>query len=133
VGANLAGACLVGANLIDANLAGACLVGANLIDAYLAGANLEGARLEGVYLTDAKGLEKFPIQIGGHRHWLCTTHDGKVRIGRHTHTFEEWRKHAKAIGGKEGYSPLDIKIYKLHIEHIRKVSRLLWNAKKDPA
>ena len=100
--------------------------GANLEGAYLRGANLEGANLKG-----AKGLEKFPIQIGGHKHWLSTTHDGRLQIGCHVYTFEQWQEHADAIGKKEGYSPLDVEIYKLHIEHILKISRLLWNAKKE--
>jgi Pentapeptide repeats (8 copies) len=104
--------------------------GANLEGAYLVGANLEGANLEGAYLVGANGLEKFPLQVGGHKHWLCTTQDGKLQIGCHIYTFEDWQEHAEAIGRKEGYSPLDIEIYKLHIEHLKKVSQLLWNTKK---
>src|SRR6266404_5437938 len=115
-GANLRGANLGGANLEGANLGGADLRGANL-----RGANLEGANLGGANLGGAKGLEKFPIQIGGHKHWLCTTHDGRLQIGCHVYTFEQWQEHADAIGKKEGYSPLDVEIYKLHIEHILKI------------
>jgi uncharacterized protein YjbI with pentapeptide repeats len=140
-GANLEGAYLEGANLRGAylegaNLRGAYLEGANLEGAYLEGANLRGANLRGAYLEGAnlrgaKGLEKFPIQIGGHKHWLCTTHDGKLQIGCHVYTFDDWQEHADAIGKKEGYSKLDVEIYKLHIDHILKISRLLWNAKKE--
>jgi len=91
---------------------------------------LEAAVKSGAYLQGAAGTEKFPIQIGGHHHWLCTTHDGNLQIGCHVYTFEQWQEHAEAIGKKEGYSPLDIEIYKLHIEHIFKISKLLWNAKE---
>jgi pentapeptide repeat protein len=104
--------------------------GADLRGADLRGADLRGADLRGADLRGATGLEKFPVQIGGHRHWLLTTNGGKLRIGCHIYTFEEWEKHADAIGRKEKYSPLDIEIYKLHIAHIKKVSQLLWNAKE---
>ncbi len=97
--------------------------------AYLTGADLKGAYLTGADLKGASGIEKFPIQIGAHRHWLCTTHDGKLQIGCHVHSFEQWKKRAETIGGLEGYSERDIEIYKLHIEHIEKISKLLWEAK----
>jgi uncharacterized protein (DUF2237 family) len=137
-GADLTGAYLTGADLTGAYLTGAYLTGADLTGAYLRGANLTGADLTGAYLrganlTGAKGLDKFPIQIGGHKHWLSTTHDGKLQIGCHIYTFEDWQEHADAIGKKEGYSKLDVEIYKLHIDHILKISRLLWNAKKEGA
>ena len=130
VGAYLSGANLAEANLAKANLAGANLAGANLAKANLDGANLRGANLDGAYLRGAQGLEKFPIQIGGHKHWLITTQDGKLKIGCHVYSFAQWEKHAEAIGKRDGYSPLDIKIYKLHIAHIRKVSKLLWKAQQ---
>ena len=128
-GANLTRANLSGASLTRANLTGASLTRASLYGASLSGASLSGASLEGANLEGAKGLEKFPVQIGGHRHWLCTTSDGKLQIGCHIYSFNYWREHADAIGRKEGYSPLDVEIYKLHIEHIERVSKLLWNAK----
>jgi uncharacterized protein YjbI with pentapeptide repeats len=58
IGANLRGAYLIdanlsGANLIGANLSGAYLSGANLRDANLSGANLIGANLSGAYLSGA--------------------------------------------------------------------------------
>jgi hypothetical protein len=137
-GANLVGADLEGADLEGANLGGADLVGANLVGAYLSGANLEGANLEGAnlrgtYLSGANGLDKFPIQIGGHKHWLITTPEGKLQIGCHVYSFAEWRRHAEEIGAQESYSALDVEIYKLHIDHIEKVSRLLWNQAKEKA
>jgi len=127
--ANLGGANLEGANLEDANLGGANLRGANLRGANLGGANLRGANLRGAYLRGAyfRGA-RFPLQISGHKDWLITEHDGKLRIGCHVHTFEQWIKNAEKIGKAEGYSDLDIEIYKLHIKHLRKVSQLLWNA-----
>ena len=128
-GANLGGANLEGANLEGANLEGANLGGANLEGANLEGANLRGANLGGANLGGANGLEKFPIQIGGHKHWLCTTPDGQLQIGCHVYSFEDWQEHAEAIGRKEGYSPIDVEIYKLHIDYILKISRLLWNQK----
>jgi len=123
------GAYLGGANLEGANLEGANLGGANLEGANLEGANLRGANLGGANLGGANGLEKFPIQIGGHKHWLCTTPDGQLQIGCHVYSFEDWQEHAEAIGRKEGYSPIDVEIYKLHIDYILKISRLLWNQK----
>src|SRR5437899_9582733 len=95
-GANLRGANLEGANLEGANLRGANLRGAYLEGANLRGANLEGANLEGANLEGANSLEKFPIQIGGHKHWLITTHDGRLRVGCHVYTFEQWQEHADA-------------------------------------
>jgi len=109
-----------GANLGGANLEGANLGGANLEGAYLGGANLEGAY----------GLERFPLQIGGHKHWLVTQQNGELSIGCHKGTFDWWLEHADAIGRKEDYSALDIEIYKLHIAHLQKVSQLLWAEKK---
>jgi len=123
------GAYLGGANLGRANLEGAYLGGANLGRANLEGANLGGANLGGANLEGAEGFDKFPIQIGGHKHWLCTTSDGRLQIGCHVYTLEEWQEHADAIGRKQKYSALDIEIYKLHIGHIEKISKLLWNAK----
>ena len=108
---------------------GAYLGGANLGRANLEGANLGGANLGGANLEGAEGFDKFPIQIGGHKHWLCTTSDGRLQIGCHVYTLEEWQEHADAIGRKQKYSALDIEIYKLHIGHIEKISKLLWNAK----
>jgi hypothetical protein len=104
------------ANLSGANLSGADLTGANLTRANLTRANL----------TRASGLGKFPVQIGGHKHWLCTTGDGQLRIGCHVYSFEDWQKHADAIGRKEGYSALDVEIYRKHIQHIKEISELLW-------
>ena len=106
---------------------GADLRGADLRVADLGGANLYGADLYGVDLRVADLRDsKFPIQILGHRHFLQTTADGKLQIGCHTHTLDRWIKNAEKIGEVEGYSSLDIEIYKLHIKHIAKVARLLW-------
>ena len=138
VGADLRDAYLVGADLRDANLVGADLRDANLRGAYLVGANLRGADLRDAYLRganleDAQGIDKFPLQIGGHKHWLITTPQGNLQIGCHSHTFDYWIEYAEDIGKSEGYSDLDVEIYKLHIEHIAKISRLLWAKKKEEA
>ena len=125
-GAYLEGAYLEGANLRGANLEGANLRGANLEGANLEGANLGGAYLRGANLRGAYGLERFPLQIGGHKHWLITQQDGELSIGCHKGTFDWWLEHADTIGRKEDYSALDIEIYKLHIAHLQKVSQLLW-------
>ena len=119
---------LSGANPSRANLSGANLSGANLSRANLSRANLYGANLYG-----AKGVDKFPIQILGHKHSLQTTEKGELRIGCHTKSFDEWFLHAEEIGKEEGYSPMDVEIYKLHIQHIAMVARLLWAKKKEEA
>src|SRR6185437_15975293 len=111
-GANLEGANLGSANLEGANLGGANLEGANLEGAYLRGAYLEGAYLEGANLRGAKGLDKFPIQIPGHKHAMWTTQDGQLQIGCHKYSFDQWEKKAESIGKSEHYSSLDIEIYK---------------------
>ena len=116
------GADLSRANLSRANLSGADLSGANLSWANLSGADLSVADF---------GKSKFPIQILGHKHFMQTSADGKLQIGCHVHTVAQWEKNAEKIGNAENYSPLDIEIYKLHIEHIAKVSRMLWNADKE--
>jgi hypothetical protein len=108
---------------------GAYLCDANLRDANLRDANLCGANLCDANLCGAEGIDKFPIQIPGHKHFMQTTQDGNLRIGCEEYSFDEWREIADALGGGNGYSVLDVEIYKLHIEHIEKVSRLLWNKK----
>ncbi len=140
-GADLRGADLRGADLRDAVLSGAVLRGAvlrdadlrgaDLRDAVLSGAVLRGADLRDADLRDAKGLDKFPIQIFGHKHFIQTTQDGNLRIGCEEHSFDEWRELAEELGGENGYSALDVEIYKLHIEHVERISKLLWNAKKE--
>jgi hypothetical protein len=69
----------------------------------------------------------------GHKHYLQTTHDGKLRIGCYIHTFEEWEAPgmAEQIGKENGYDALAIEIYKLHIAHAARISRLLWKAERD--
>jgi hypothetical protein len=129
--ANLSGAYLFRANLFRASLSRANLSGANLFRANLSRANLSGAYLSGANLSGAKGIDKFPIQIFGHKHSLSTTQDGKLRIGCHLKTFEEWEVEAEKIGKDNGYSHLDIEIYKLHVAHVAKVARLLWTQKKE--
>jgi Pentapeptide repeats (8 copies) len=131
-GANLEGANLRGANLEGAYLEGAYLRGANLEGADLGGADLRGANLRGANLEGAEGLDLFPIQIGGHKHWLITLPDGKLKIGCHELSFDEWEEKAEEIGEENSYSPLDVEIYKLHIQHAMRVAKLLW-ADKFPA
>ena len=94
------------------------------------GAYLEGANLRGANLGGAKGLDKFPIQIPGHKHAMWTTQDGQLQIGCHKYSFDQWEKKAESIGKSEHYSSLDIEIYKLHIAHIAQVARLLWAKQK---
>jgi Pentapeptide repeats (8 copies) len=142
-GADLSRADLSGADLSRANLSGADLSGANLSGANLSRANLSGADLSGAdlsradlsraNLSGANGIDKFPIQVLGHKHALSTTADGKLRIGCHVHSFDDWFLHAEEIGAAEGYSAIDVEIYKLHIQHIAMVSRLLWAKKKEVA
>jgi len=125
-GASLVGASLDGASLDGARLDGARLDRASLDRASLVGASLVGASLDRASLDRARGLKYFPIQIGGHKHWLCTTQDGDLQIGCHIHSFEKWREIAEELGVSQEYSPIDIEIYKLHIEHIERISKLLW-------
>ena len=107
-------------------LEAAVKAGADLTGANLTGADLRGADLRDANLTGAEGLKKFPIQIIGHKHPMCTTQEGQLQIGCHTHSFDEWREIADDLGKREGYDATDIEIYKLHIEHMEKVSKLLW-------
>jgi hypothetical protein len=120
--ADLRGADLRGADLRWADLRGADLRWANLREA-----NLRWADLREANLCEAKGLEKFPIAIAAHKHHLQTTKEGNLQIGCHTFTFQEWLANAETIGVNAHYSAMDIEIYKLHIVHIQKVSKLLWN------
>ena len=127
-GANLYGADLRGADLRGADLRGANLTCADLYGANLRGADLRGANLYGANLTYADLGENQFLQIFGHKHPLVYL-NGNLRIGCHELTLEQWRNKAEKIGAKEGYSPLDIEIYKLHIEHITRCAQLLWPAK----
>lgn len=129
-GAVLRDADLSGAVLRDAVLRDADLSGADLSGADLCGADLRDAGLRGADLSGAKGIDKFPIQILGHKHFIQTTQRGNLKIGCGEHSFDEWREIAEKLGAENGYSALDIEIYKLHIEHVAKVSQLLWNKKK---
>ena len=110
--------------------AGADLSGADLYRANLSRANLSGASLSG-----AEGLIYFPLQIFGHKHFIQTTGIGQLQIGCDVHSFDEWRKLADELGHKNGYTALDVEIYKLHIEHVAKISKLLWKEAeaKEPA
>ena len=103
---------------------------ANLRSANLSSADLSSANLSSANLRSAKGLERFPISIMGHKHPLWTTQSGKLCIGCHVHTFSEWERHVEKIGEAEDYSAIDVEIYKLHIAHLKKVSELLWNKKE---
>lgn len=89
-----------------------------------------GADLRGADLHGAKGLDKFPIQIAGHRHFIQTTGDGQLQIGCEVHSFEAWKQIplAEELGAQNEYSALDVKIYELHIEHTERISKLLWNS-----
>jgi len=118
------------ANLRSANLSSADLRSANLRSANLSSADLRSANLSSANLRSAKGLERFPISIMGHKHPLWTTQSGKLCIGCHVHTFSEWERHVEKIGEAEDYSAIDVEIYKLHIAHLKKVSELLWNKKE---
>src|SRR5713226_3337424 len=82
---------------------GSDLRGSNLRDSDLRGSDLRGSDLRG-----AKGLEKFPIQILGHRHFIQTTQAGNLCIGCEEHSFEEWREIAEERGKENGYSALDV-------------------------
>lgn len=85
---------------------------------------------EDVYLA-IKGFEKaVGEQIGGHKHFIQTTQEGSLQIGCEVHTFEEWEEKAELLGKENGYSAMDVEIYKLHIALLAKVSKLLW-AKKE--
>ena len=133
--ANLSRANLSGASLSGANLSGASLSGADLYRANLSRANLSGASLSGASLSGAEGLIYFPLQIFGHKHFIQTTGIGQLQIGCDVHSFDEWRKLADELGHKNGYTALDVEIYKLHIEHVAKISKLLWKEAeaKEPA
>ena len=104
---------------------------AYLESADLEGADLEGAYLKGANLKGAKGIDKFPIQILGHKHFLQTTQDGSLRIGCEERSFEEWLAEgfAEKIGKENGYSDTDVELYKLHIQHMQRSSQLLWKKK----
>jgi hypothetical protein len=92
----------------------------------LSKADLSKADLFGADLFKAKRIDKFPVQILGHKHFLQTTSDGNLQIGCHEKTFGEWGAKAEEIGKAEGYSKLDIAIYRKHIRHIEEISKLLW-------
>ena len=83
-------------------------------------------RVSGDARVSGNAWEVSPIYIQGHRHPLTLSSHGQITIGCCTHSIEQWKENAKKIGDVQGYSPLDIEIYKLHIEHIAKVARLLF-------
>ena len=103
-GANLSGAYLPNADLVDANLSGAYLSsanvsgtdlsGANLSAAFLFDANLRGAVLDDANLSDAKGITNEQLSAA----WSlvgATMRDGqtlKSAANPDGPTFEEWLK-----------------------------------------
>jgi hypothetical protein len=125
-GADLSGAYLRGANLSGANLYGAYLRGANLSGAdlsgaYLRGANLSGADLSGANLTDTN---VFGFCLGKHFGFVHFGEqyegDSYVKIGCHNYTLDYWLENYKAIGGKEGYTEQQIKIYGTMLELLKR-------------
>ena len=124
-GVDLEGAYLIGANLGGANLEGATLVGAYLEGAYLAGAYLAGANLAGAYLIGANlagayGITPRVLQILGTRHALIVRDYGRISIGCHTRTVEEWEATYKLVGEDEGYSAEQVAEYGEHIASARR-------------
>jgi hypothetical protein len=105
--------------LYGAYLSGANLYGADLSGADLSGANLSGANLYGAYLYGAKDengnfIIKF-LHIKGTRHFVSWYGNGKISIGCHTKTIEEWKECHEAVGVKESYEPDQIAEYKTYI------------------
>lgn len=99
--ANLSDADLSGADLRWVDLSGADLSGADLSDADLGGANL--------YCTD---LISFHFQ----RHQAFFTFDGTLRIGCLVMPVSEWVLGFKEIGGKWGYTRMQMKAYRNFIK-----------------
>jgi hypothetical protein len=106
--------------LSDADLSGADLSGADLRDAVLRGAVLCGADLRGAKI----------LTIGSVKHSLYFVHPDTIVVGCQQHSIAEWREQIDKIGVENGYSPLEIEVYKLHIEHLARVAQLLWPAEK---
>src|SRR5229473_3872218 len=105
-GSNLRDSDLRGSNLRCSDLRGSDLRDSDLRGSDLRDSDLRGSDLRGSDLRGAKGLEKFPIQILGHRHFIQTTQAGNLCIGCEEHSFEEWREIAEERGKENGYSAL---------------------------
>ena len=105
---------LSNANLRDANLSGADLSNANLSGADLSNANLSDANLSGADLSDAK---QRVFRIDGSRHQI-TAIDDDVRIGCIRMPLADWLEQFETVGFKEGYSPVEIAEYGVHLKHL---------------
>ena len=107
--ADLRGANLAGAYLVEVDLRGADLTGANLMEAYLRGADLREADLRGTDLKGAKLDHKhYRFSAGQHE---ANAYNGYIRIGCKYLTAKEWLEEYKEIGAKEGYTPKEIREY----------------------
>ena len=84
------------------------------------------ARVSGDAQVYGNAWEISPCYFQGHKHAITLCAHNKIAIGCEIHTLDEWPELAEEIGERNGYTALDIEIYKLHIAHIAKVARLLW-------
>ena len=113
-GADLRGADLWGANLREADLWGADLRRANLREANLQEANLRRANLWEANLWGADSLKFF--QWG--KHTAFFDNHSMIRIGCENHDISYWQQNFEAIGKKNDYGKIEIKMYGMFINMI---------------
>ena len=69
------------------------------------------ARVSGNAWVSGDAWDQSPLYIQGSRHALTNSRKGHIQIGCHERTFEDWKKHGKAIARVEGYTSAQIKEY----------------------
>ena len=82
-------------------------------------ADLRGADLCGAYLYGANLCAKqYILRIQGSRHEINVI-DSDVRIGCKRYSLNHWLKLFASIGESEGYTPVQITEYGLHLAYIK--------------
>ena len=71
-----------------------------------------------------------PLYIQGTKHSLTLCSHTQIAIGCHVHSIAEWKKHYKAIGRKEGYTPAQIKEYGTYITLLSATAKRLTQEKE---
>ena len=98
-------------------------------------ANLGGANLREANLGDVKWINARPLQLSGSQHTITALSPGRVLIGCHSKSIDQWLEHYKAIGRAENYSVDQVEEYGAHLRHVaawlERAARLGWFERVD--
>jgi hypothetical protein len=69
--------------------------------------------------------KRSPVQIQGSRHFVNECKKGYIKIGCIELTFEQWQERFEQEGKNNSYTETEIQEYKLYIELIISINKLL--------